>query len=183
MSPLILVLDDNSDFELTSRRAFDAFPVKIRQVHSRQDALLIEDDIQILLIASDLKDENAYELASDLVKYYPSAALYFIEDSNYNSQMASDCGALGYFSRSISPNELREALSVFLQFDESNSPTITPVSQLNFSEDFDFGTDQQMYEQLEQLLKVQLLTNVNVRQVIRQVVQEMVQDFSDLDQK
>ena len=40
---------------------------------------------------------KCHELATDLVKYYPSAALYFIEDSP-QLEDGFDCGALGYSS-------------------------------------------------------------------------------------
>ena len=144
---------------------------------------LIEDDIQILLIASDLKDENAYELATDLVKYYPSAALYFIEDSNTTRRWLQIAVHWDIFVAPFLRMNSKRPCPVFLQFDELNSPTITPVSQLNFSEDFDFGTDQHMYEQLEQLLKVQLLTMSTLGRSFGKSLKRWFRDLSDSDQK
>ena len=181
MSPFILIIDEENKFELAIRRAFDSYPVKIRQVQTRQEALLIDEEIQIMLIASNLNTEDPYVLAADLMNYYPSAALYFLADSDYDPQKASDCGALGYFKTSVSPNELKDSLAVFLPFEATNNTTIVPVSHLNFDEDFDFGAENHINEQLEQLLKVQLLTNVNLRKVIRRVVHEIVQELSKSD--
>lgn len=180
--PLILIIDDRPESELAVRRAFDSEPVMIRQVQNRQDALLIADDIQILLIAEDLQSESSYELASDLSNYYPSAALYFLVSNAYEPMLASESGALGYFKYPLSGPELVESLSVFLGTDTIGMQgTITPVSHLQFSEEYDFEDDSQAAAQLEQIIKLQLLTNVNLRQVIRRLVIEFMQDAESRD--
>ena len=85
---LILILDDRSETELLIRRTFEASPILVRQVQTRQDALLIADDIEVLLVSTDLSSEDAYQLASDLTVYYPSAALYFLVAGEYDSSAA-----------------------------------------------------------------------------------------------
>ena len=179
IKPLILIIDDRPDTELAVRRAFDSEPVMIRQVQNRQDALLIADDIQILLVSANLQSEDSYELAADLANYYPSAALYFLVAEGYDAQLASESGALGYFKYPIDAQEIKESLAVFFNFDSvTTQTTLPPVSHIYFSGDYDFDDEAQVAEQLEQLIKLQLLTNVNLRQVIRRLVREFSEELT-----
>jgi hypothetical protein len=173
--PFILIIDEYKETELIVRQTFESFAIKVRQVTDRENTLLIEDDIQIILISDTLTSEDPLQLASDLALYYPKAALYFLTEGQTSGHKGYDIGALEVFTRPVQKSDLRSSFEVILNTFNVLHQQVPPLVSSIFnpiSSDDETDSDAEALAQLQELLKIQLLTDVKLRSIIRRIVLE-----------
>lgn len=178
--PFILIIDDINETELIVRQAFEALVIKVRQVSDRESTLLIEEDIQIILISDSLSSEDPLQLASDLVLYYPKAALFFLTDGQASGHKGYDIGALEVFTRPVRKSDLRASMEVLLKTIDTPPQQVPPLVSSIFNPNnpnYETDNDEQPLAQLQELLKIQLLTDVKLRSVIRRIILEEMNDI------
>jgi len=187
---LLLIIDDDPRTEQEILRSFANYPIGIISVASSAEAMLVTQNVSVILCSSHIDDEDGYDVASRLCDYHPAAALFMLlnEGEKYDVKSGRTAGAIGALMKPLQADMLVIRLQEFLDINHEDTtlprqhdtafPEESISTLIDYTNGFHANEDlirQALPEVMEKVLRIQLSHNPHFREMIERIVREIVE--------